>query len=237
VCGNGVREGSEQCDGADFGGSSCPTGSPVGALLCNPTCTTNTQNCQPLGTAEVCGDCIDNDGDGLTDFEDPACCANQQLFAMTHVRGRMRPRSKNRSFFQVHSTLATRGLGRMVNPRANGQDVYVLVRPIGGTNVLCARIPAKKFMTMGNKHMFWDRKRKLPSAKGLGDMTLISGRNGRLRLRTWGKNVDIPFQGTSGNLQITVGFRNALAGDAANICSSAVAPLSSRGNGAALRTP
>jgi len=28
-----------------------------------------------LPPQEICGDCIDNDGDGLVDFEDPDCCA------------------------------------------------------------------------------------------------------------------------------------------------------------------
>src|SRR2546422_3168126 len=32
---------------------------------------------------EICANCIDDDSNGLTDFEDPACCAGVQSFAMT----------------------------------------------------------------------------------------------------------------------------------------------------------
>src|SRR5262249_27496400 len=53
--------------------SDCPS-SPTGSFVC-----TNNR-CESGG--EICGDCIDNDGDGLTDFEDPDCCGNVQTFPM-----------------------------------------------------------------------------------------------------------------------------------------------------------
>lgn len=54
-CGNGVREGSEACDGSDFGGQTCQSqGFAGGTLSCTATCTLNTSNCflcQPSGSA------------------------------------------------------------------------------------------------------------------------------------------------------------------------------------------
>lgn len=46
ACGNGVREGTEQCDGADLGGMSCSSMmGKTGMLSCSTTCTFNTAMC------------------------------------------------------------------------------------------------------------------------------------------------------------------------------------------------
>ncbi len=46
VCGNGTKEGTEQCDGSDLGGESCVTrGYTGGTLSCDAGCTFNTSNC------------------------------------------------------------------------------------------------------------------------------------------------------------------------------------------------
>lgn len=53
VCGDGVREGGEQCDGADLGGQSCGSlGLGSGALACTHECSFNTQGC---AVQPVCG--------------------------------------------------------------------------------------------------------------------------------------------------------------------------------------
>lgn len=50
VCGNGVIESGEQCDGADLGGQSCMTrGFFGGSLSCNSNCTFNTSSCTSGG--------------------------------------------------------------------------------------------------------------------------------------------------------------------------------------------
>jgi hypothetical protein len=48
-CGNGVAEGSEDCDGADLGGASCDSlynGERPGRLLCSDACRFNTRACR-----------------------------------------------------------------------------------------------------------------------------------------------------------------------------------------------
>lgn len=48
VCGNGKKEGMEQCDAADLGGSNCQTvmgGTATGTLTCSPSCTMVTTGC------------------------------------------------------------------------------------------------------------------------------------------------------------------------------------------------
>jgi hypothetical protein len=46
TCGNGIREGSEECDGSDFGGSSCQSrGYDGGFLACSSSCLVDTSSC------------------------------------------------------------------------------------------------------------------------------------------------------------------------------------------------
>lgn len=58
TCGNGQKEGSEQCDGAQLGGQSCVgLGFDSGTLLCSPSCTFDNANCMTLacaGQGELC---------------------------------------------------------------------------------------------------------------------------------------------------------------------------------------
>jgi hypothetical protein len=64
-CGDGQKEGAEQCDGTDFGAASCVTalGNPlaIGALACHANCTIDAAACSAPGgsgasTGSGCGD-------------------------------------------------------------------------------------------------------------------------------------------------------------------------------------
>jgi cysteine-rich repeat protein len=71
VCGNDWREGTEQCDGPDFGGLRCVDyGFDHGSLMCESDCTVDASACNGV---EDCTDGRDNDGDGYADCEDPDC--------------------------------------------------------------------------------------------------------------------------------------------------------------------
>jgi hypothetical protein len=53
VCGNGIQEGLEDCDGTDLGGKTCVSlGYLSGSLACNGSCGFDTSGC----VAPVCGD-------------------------------------------------------------------------------------------------------------------------------------------------------------------------------------
>ncbi|WP_096328825.1 hypothetical protein [Nannocystis exedens] len=58
TCGNGVKEGSEQCDGGQLGGATCVgLGYDMGAVSCTPSCTIDTSACETLacaGQGEFC---------------------------------------------------------------------------------------------------------------------------------------------------------------------------------------
>jgi cysteine-rich repeat protein len=75
VCGDGKREGIEECDGLDLGGNTCKTLGQdfnAGTLQCSSKCTLDTSGCK---TIELCTDGSDNDKNNLADCKDPACAA------------------------------------------------------------------------------------------------------------------------------------------------------------------
>jgi hypothetical protein len=174
-------------------------------------------NCSgsPSCLTEVCGNCVDDDEDGLMDFEDPDCCSQLHTFAMTLRRGRITPRGET-SRLRLRTALAQSGM-KGINPMK--QDVFVQLRPEGGTNVFCAKIPAMKFMMKHKKFMFWDRKRRVASAKGLSDMTITVKRDGSVRLRTRGPHAQVKNL-PAGRFQVTVGMHSDLLGDSENLCST-----------------
>src|SRR5262249_61192439 len=136
------------------------TPAPAPLLTGAPAGTIATSRCRP---AEICGNCIDDDGNGLTDFEDPACCPQGQTFAMSVTRGRLRPHGPT-SKLVLRSLLASHGL-EGVNPLK--EDVFLQIRQGGGAGILCAKAPATAFRRTHKAFKFRDRKHQVASARGV----------------------------------------------------------------------
>src|ERR1700722_4619563 len=69
LCGNGMLDPGEQCDGTDFGTATCTSrGLGPGTLVCNTFCHIVVSGCTPL---EDCTNGVDDNGDGLVDCRDP----------------------------------------------------------------------------------------------------------------------------------------------------------------------
>jgi hypothetical protein len=71
MCGNGMLDPGEGCDGSDFGGKTCQSlGLGSGTLTCNACCSIVATGCQPK---ENCTNDMDDNGNGLVDCQDPDC--------------------------------------------------------------------------------------------------------------------------------------------------------------------
>src|SRR5207249_5261732 len=178
VCHNTPIAGCVNCTSSAFcnDNNACTTDSCTGGA-CVHTYVYNTTTClgPDASSPEICGNCIADDGNGLTDFEDPACCAQVQKFEMSLSKGRIKPRATT-SKLLLKSLLARAGLSA-VNPLQ--EDVFLQIRPSGGTSdLLCAQMPASHFMRRHGAFRFWDRKNLVSSAKGIQDMTIKVSRNG-----------------------------------------------------------
>jgi hypothetical protein len=215
-CGDGTVNFGEVCDPA-ASTDSCGAGKACGAAGAPEGCT--------CVAAELCGDCADNDGDGLVDFEDADCCPRAETYAMTISKGRLKPRGAT-SKLRLRSVLAQSGLAA-IKPLT--EDVYLQIRGGDGTELLCARVPAGKFKSKRRGFKFSDRKHLVASAGGLDGIRLKVRKDGSVRYRAFGKRVQMKAA-AAGDLRVTVAFRNA-GGDGANRCSTAVRPFRTGTNG------
>ena len=77
VCGNGIREGTEQCDGTDLAGETCISlDYASGNLSCNDNCTFNTSLCvSAIGS--VCGNAVCETDENITTC--PEDCPSQTI--------------------------------------------------------------------------------------------------------------------------------------------------------------
>ncbi|HJQ83519.1 MAG TPA: hypothetical protein VKA21_05550 [Candidatus Binatia bacterium] len=224
-CGNGVKDATEECD---------PTAAPTGCAAnetCGPLSDSATACRCVAGLQEICGNCIDDDLNDLTDFEDPACCPTTTTFTMSVTRGRLKPRG-GLTKLVLRSLLASRGLEN-VDPRQ--QDVFVQIRQPNGSELLCAKAPKEKFMRMHRAFKFWDKKHKVQSARGIQDIKVKARKKkGGVRFRAFGKRVEFHTP-ASGALQVTVGFYDP-SGKLPNACSTQVQAFRS-GRKGRLRAP
>jgi hypothetical protein len=199
-------------------GSTTSTSQAVGTTTSTTVSSATSTTTTTLGgeprVGEICGNCIDDDGNGLTDFEDPACCMQTQAFTMSVTRGLLRPHGGT-TRLKLKSLLAQAGLAD-VNPLK--QDVFVQIRPTGGTDVLCAKAPADKFMKMHGAFKFWNG-HLVASAKGINDILVKVRRDGSVRFSAVGKRVEFTTP-PGGTLQVTVGFRDPATAEAGNRCST-----------------
>ena len=170
---------------------------------------------------EICGNCIDDDGNGLTDFEDPACCAQLQLAAMNVQKATIAVGKGNNTTLKLTASLVQSGLS---TGSAADQDVHLQIRQSGQPDVLCARIPAANLTRKKSTLRFRDKKHAVASAVGVDTLVLKGKKKGGASLTVAGSRlaIDLP---PAGDVQITLGLRNPGTAEAGNRCTTAQIPL------------
>ncbi len=193
------------------------TGAPGAVEPTGPTTTTTTPTTPATSTTlpppeEVCGNCRDDDGNGLVDFEDPRCCA--AAGALTLTSARVQP-SGAKSKLKLRGTLP--GTPGTAPPRSS---LFLQLRREGGDELLCAMIPAERLVAKKLSLVFKDKGGAVTEALGLQTVALKATRKGPVKLSASGKQVALASPG-AGRVRVTVGFGGAGGGR----CAQAVEQL------------
>lgn len=140
-----------------------------------------------VSAVEVCGNCVDDDGNGLIDFTDPQCCDLEDTVQVQKARLRPWPRKGPRGTLRVRGQIAPAGF-EGVDPRITGASV--LISRVGEP-LICCVVPPEKWMKLTRRRYgFWDQRGMI--CPPLADLGLDLRRRGRANflLRTT-KEVEI----------------------------------------------
>jgi len=154
----------------------------------------------PVKPVEICGDCIDNDGDGLVDWEDPDCC--EQLLALTPKRVMLkRPAAKGRNRMRVKA-IYSQSTPAGFDPTRDDTSVQIAD---GTGQVVCATVPAGHWMRpTPRRFSFCDKDGAF--AGGLRDGRFVKRRNGRVVFRAISRKLpDRAVEGTNVRITVRVG--------------------------------
>ena len=169
-----------------------------------------------LVSTELCGDCLDNDRNGLTDLEDPACCRPAET--LTLRASRLAP---------IHggAKLKMGGALAPLTLQSGGatEDLFVQLRVEDQPDFLCARIPAANLARRGSRRTFKDRKHAVASAHGI-DAVVLKQRKKVVVFTVGGTNLAVPLP-AAGTLQATVGLRDPASSQSGDRCGTVAASL------------
>ena len=176
-CGDGVVNPGEECD----------DGNLTSHDGCSDRC-----RAEPI---EQCGNCTDDDGDGLVDLDDPDCCAASGTLSIERWKA---GRRRGRQTVRLDGTIGGVDLG---SPPAATDVVVQIDRP--GAGPICARIPASKLRAAGRALRFEDAKVTFGPAQGIRQLVLRRKKSGALRLTAAAKSSGLS---AGGDPSIVLGF-------------------------------
>lgn len=199
--------------------SSTTTSAPPTTTVPPSTTTTTSTTLPP----EICGNCLDDDGDGLTDYEDAACCDGGPI-GLAMKRGQLKP-AKTGVKVSLQASLPA-----AITP--DTQAMTLQMRTAAGDEALCAVVPPGAFVRKGKKWRFRDRGHAVASARGIEQVAVSLPKKGGPKLVVGGRTVGMILP-PAGMLQITVAFHDA---DTA-ICQGVAQSFRTQGKKGAIRTP
>ena len=166
---------------------------------------------------EDCGNCVDDDGDGRTDYEDPACCTQTAAMQVKKALIVPGPAGAMRGNLSLTAILAQTGFAD-VDPTRD--DVAVQFHNANG-ELLCATAPHARWTRERHRGPFQFADPTGTMAQGLRKMQIKVQKNGSTRFTTAGKKMDLGrFAQPTFTTTVRVGER----------CSTATIALRNRGN-------
>jgi len=167
----------------------------------------------PVCKTEICGNCIDDDGDGLVDYEDDDCCDNTNSMVINKMVVRTKPElSKNKLRLKArYASQAPAGF----DPGLQGTTLQL--SDSEGT-FLCEQIPFKSDPLWTQKGVFKFRDKTGLMAGGLrrAKFKIQKKKSNRVVFRTNGKKMQ--FRDPVGTqVTVTVAVGNQCSHQAANL--------------------
>ncbi len=200
-----------------------PGGTTTTTTTTVPGGTTTTTTTLPA-SAEICGNCVDDDGDGDVDYDDAQCCA--ATGALSVRKAQLKPGTAGTKL-KLTAQLGGAGFAT-VDP--TGADLYVRLAAGDGTTLLCTRIPAASVKRKKKGFQFADKGGSVASG--------ISSVKGKL-LKT--QQLQLVIQGkrarTGTPAAGAIGLTLAYDAGARGQCASAVQTFRTIGKNKGVRYP
>jgi uncharacterized repeat protein (TIGR01451 family) len=147
---------------------------------------------------EVCGDCEDNDGDGLVDYEDPDCCEQVDPLTLGRMAMRTRPRASDDALRLRSRALAASPAA--LDPVRGGVTLQV---SDGAGRLYCHDLAMVTSRRARKRGVFRFTDRKGTRADGLQRVRLKIRKDGTVVFRAAGKKLDLRTP-ADGGVQVTL---------------------------------
>ncbi|HWP65999.1 MAG TPA: hypothetical protein VNO26_08815 [Candidatus Limnocylindria bacterium] len=153
--------------------------------------------------AEVCGDCLDNDGDDLVDYEDEDCCAAQAGLDVRRMR--LKPTTTTQNVRGNRLRMKVRNVAfeaAALDPTAEDTTLQIAD---GAGQLFCQTVPAEHWKNR-NERVFRFKDKTGAFAGGLAKGTFKVKKNGRIMFAAKGKRVTlVPTSGQAVTVTLRVG--------------------------------
>jgi hypothetical protein len=166
------------------------------------TTTTTSSTTTTTLDGEACDNCIDDDGDGLVDLDDPACCGAGAI-GTRKLKLRVIPKNGLVHYVQLQGLLDTKLPGKLAD------DIVLQLSQPGIGTLVCARFPLDKLFNRKASHRFDDRKRTVDSAEGFQRSELAKAKGNATNVRARGKLVDLLRAPAVGAAHFAISFTDA----------------------------
>lgn len=202
-------------DTTDLDGDLIPdTCDPDPPTTTTSSTSTTTSTTTTLPAIEICGNCVDDDGNGRVDFEDEACCPAALATTLALTKGLIRPGAGGHAALVLGGTLSQAGLA---SGTLATQDVFVQLSSDGG-ELFCAHVPAGALTRKKSGIVFKDPSHAVATALGIDRLVLAQKHNGSGRVKAVGSHAVLASP-AAGHLDVVIGLRDPGAAEATNRCA------------------
>jgi hypothetical protein len=168
-------------------------------------------DCPAAPPHEICGNCIDDDGNGLTDYEDPACCTEELPLAVKRMLMKTIVAKARGNRLRLKARYTKSALA-LFDPMT--QDTSIQIADAAG-QLFCQTVAASHWKHPHRRlYRFKDKRGTFAGGLAMGRFKVK--RNGAVIFRTRGKTVRMRYAGGK-NVVVTLRVGNQCARETMNL--------------------